>query len=793
MSPSALLYDVQGPSDDGSCYPLVTPDTCLSRTSPFDSSQSYCAWTALDSVCSYQDPQFSFKVVVYIAVLVALMVSMLSYPIDVAFDLLTAPEADEARAASQESALLRVGRRMSNAAASFVSTAAAAVRQRASMIAGSAARHIPSETENAHALAVASMTVLAGASVKQMQQRQLARMRAFHEAGGRYASKHTHDDMDSSDSSDSNDSDSNDSDGSESDASHNNVSTQIRGAETSERTSSGRVIPSRVSVVLDPRMAQLSQEVQCQRRMLRAEEKDGFDRQWGLDPVGDFCSGDRALPCFRGEPGAVDIIAAELRFVARETALKVQKLGIATDQHTGLEILHLFIQDLLGRSTPAALIFETKSAEDFKHTRVVTKFSKFLAMLALVLLNAFFASYAVVTGFRKGVSWQRMYLFACVVQIAAEVFVFETMECGWINCVIPSMVSSEVREVGTHIAGVVQTLCSGAAQESRFFLHAPDYLFVSTGVAKSFPGLMESILVQAYSSHLPGELSQKWQVGALARQRRRLLMRNTTLLAGLLSTLQYLGTAPFILHRMFIRFLQPFVFSALVLCYLLLTASPILLGGFCALLALLGGYAAYRCWASRQARLRKEHVSPLDAQYQYSQYEAEAPLSEAGLGSLHLPVVQMGASSRDRAGARAGDRAGDRAGEEKGEEGGEVDGQDGMGRDGRSDYSAASAPSASAPCALSASRGTKSGLSADDEGSSQSSQSSQSSSSAASEQVITRLPTAPRAAALSPLSPSTEASSRRKPSSRPSSASSLNLRVIGDSVSDSSSNTEDEE
>jgi hypothetical protein len=75
---------------------------------------------------------------------------------------------------------------MSNAAANFVSTAAAAVRQRASMIgtnytkyipvnlfiysplhplpqptAGTAARQIPSETENAHALAKASMTVLA--------------------------------------------------------------------------------------------------------------------------------------------------------------------------------------------------------------------------------------------------------------------------------------------------------------------------------------------------------------------------------------------------------------------------------------------------------------------------------------------------------------------------------------------------------------------------------------------------------------------------------------------------------
>jgi hypothetical protein len=40
-----------------------------------------------------------------------------------------------------------------------------------------------------------------------------------------------------------------------------------------------------------------------------------------------------------------------------------------------------------------------------------------------------------------------------------------------------------VREVGTRITEVVRALCSGSHTESRFFLHAPEYIFVSTGTA----------------------------------------------------------------------------------------------------------------------------------------------------------------------------------------------------------------------------------------------------------------------------------------------------------------------
>ena len=304
-----------------------------------------------------------------------------------------------------------------------------------------------------------------------------------------------------------------------------------------------------------------------------------------------------------GTPGAKDLIQREIK-IARETAAKkAEKLRIATDAHTGLEILHLFIMDLLGRYTPAARIFETKAEEDFKHTKVVTLRTKYIALGVLVVLNLFFVYFAILTGFRRGVEWQQNFLAACIVQFIVEIILFETMECVWINCVIPALVSEEVRCVGDSIKEVVYLLCATSNEDPRYFLNAPEFLFVSTILAKKFPTLMESILVQSYYSHVPGELAKRWQVGTIARMRRHSRLRSFSVLASILSMLQVMGTAPFIVHRMFVRFTQPFVFSALVLLILLIVSSPVFMALAGAAVAATTGYYVCR---HRQRRLRGE-------------------------------------------------------------------------------------------------------------------------------------------------------------------------------------------
>ena len=81
------------------------------------------------------------------------------------------------------------------------------------------------------------------------------------------------------------------------------------------------------------------------------------------------------------------------QYAYEQSAAKIEKLSVADDDHIGLEILHLFVVDVLGRETAAAHIFKSKTAEDFKHTQVVTRRSKSLAVFALIAINLFFIYY----------------------------------------------------------------------------------------------------------------------------------------------------------------------------------------------------------------------------------------------------------------------------------------------------------------------------------------------------------------------------------------------------------------
>jgi hypothetical protein len=279
----SALYDLQGPADDGSCPLHTTYQQCLSRKSPFDASQSYCQWSpGSDVPCAYQEPQFSLQVLIYIAVLVALMCAAISYPIDRIFELLSAPLEDDMKAAAQEgSALQRMGRRMSNAARrasnvamSAVSTAKAKLAATRTTIVGAVTRKIPGPTETAHALASATIASIAEVSRRDQQARQLARMRTYRQFAQSSAVQSGHNRSCSFDSACSS-----------SDARDESGEVQqpaVRDAEAPLPLQSP-------ALYIDTRMDSLTAELRCQRMLLTPEERLEFDAQWGMDPTASLC------------------------------------------------------------------------------------------------------------------------------------------------------------------------------------------------------------------------------------------------------------------------------------------------------------------------------------------------------------------------------------------------------------------------------------------------------------------------------------------------------------------------
>jgi flagellar basal body-associated protein FliL len=137
-------------------------------------------------------------------------------------------------------------------------------------------------------------------------------------------------------------------------------------------------------------------------------------------------------------------------------------------------------------------------------------------------------------------------------------------------------------------------------------LNCADYLFVSRKLAQLNANLVESILVLTYKNHLPGEIARKWLkpeelfvLGAttegeedmladveatgggtsLANKRRiKGLHRNwkeCSLVASLLVTLQMVGTFPFFIQKMMVRFVQPFFYGGMVNVFQMVFANII--------------------------------------------------------------------------------------------------------------------------------------------------------------------------------------------------------------------------
>jgi hypothetical protein len=76
----------------------------------------------------------------------------------------------------------------------------------------------------------------------------------------------------------------------------------------------------------------------------------------------------------------------------------------------------------------------------YRSVSMWTKWHKALALCVVIGLNAFFVLFAMSRALQRGKEWQRAFIAASTVQIIIEIFVYETMECIWIQFIIPSTI-----------------------------------------------------------------------------------------------------------------------------------------------------------------------------------------------------------------------------------------------------------------------------------------------------------------------------------------------------------------
>ncbi len=597
----AVFYDLQGPDDDGTCVTYTTIDICLARKSIFDKSQTYCSWSEASATCAYQPPTFSWMVIIYVGVLTSIVTSIINYPIDKIFDILSSPTSVTGRVkvGDSNSVLNKVSEKIS------ASTLAQSSR-RVDEVKSLELKSIPESTRIAYDLAQSSIkTVAANAQTLQREANYLRNEKRKAIKGDV--------DISSDDSSDSSDSDDDLSAPTRKPApTVVTVATAPR-ARVNNRSFHSQNVAKSVNVTDTATVnlfEVLKNDINFQRKLLRPCEIETFDEQWGVDPSGSFAVQTGWLGSKRSDV----LIQRHLSQVTKEKNARLQKLKGLPDENKGLELLHLFVMDLLGQDTTAANIFLQKSDEDFKRVSSVSPSKKGVAWAVLVLLNVFFVYYSMLHGYVKGIQWQRAYLVACIIQLLMEVFVIESMECLWINFVVPNLVSNEIQSALDSLNAAISKLCTTTSVDGRLFLNAPRFLFVSTNVSQQYPELLESIIIQSHFSYLPGELSKKWRYNStLIPVESSFMFRLRNLVVFFSLMLQLLGTTPFLVQKVVIRLTQPIILAGFALVVLSIFQSTTNIVVFTLVVSCALGWYGRRVYLKqRSAATTESNVMPVD-------------------------------------------------------------------------------------------------------------------------------------------------------------------------------------
>lgn len=558
----ALLYDLQGPTDDGTCVTHSTEQLCLEQHSILDDTQTYCVWDAIGNPsqpCQFNDSGISFKASLYIQVVVSVFTALLMRPLSFCFDILLAPNVDHVKEKLEEEKRLKAA-----AGGEEVRDQSGTSKRNSLKVLFTVEEQDPELRELANVL-----VTLMPDDVEMISRQAKSYFKRINNTD-----QLEHKPLIASAYSESQSS---------------NRRSMIDKMRSTIALVKNKVLNRSDAEAAQMMYQELKEKIAEERAVLAGDELAEFDAAWGLDENGEFLRNSEHI---KGKKDVADIIEKEMVQVEDVSHHEIERLRLAVDHHTGIEILHRFIMDVLGRDTPAGYIFAGKTSEDFKHSPVYTLRAKVIVSIIIVAANMLFVYYSVLRGYVQGVDWQKQYVIACVIQMILEIYLFETFECIWINFLIPSIVASEVQRVNRQLLGIIDDICDKAASgqrinltDSKHPLDATQYLFMSTRLANAFPTLMESMIVRTYHTHLPGELSYKWLANdhSFAAYYRRWMgtpgSSDTSMIissiGAMLATLQIVAFIPFDFQKMVVRFFQPFLFGGLVLLWQKIVASTV--------------------------------------------------------------------------------------------------------------------------------------------------------------------------------------------------------------------------
>ena len=276
------------------------------------------------------------------------------------------------------------------------------------------------------------------------------------------------------------------------------------------------------------------------------DELEEFDAQWGVHLSKD---GNEELVW-------MDRIALDLYDVVRQSHEIQVKLQNKGEIQCGVHLLYLFALDLMGRNSPAGRIFANKTDEAVKLSlERVSSATKVLTVIVILLGDILAGYYAYLYTQGKLTNWLQFYISLVSVYAVVDLVFIEGSKVFWVDFMMPYLVAPDALHAETIILHTLDEICrdaSKAAKEERYVkvkmfddgafakalgederkdepllpatsskFSTSDHMFVSTRVAKHFPGLFESAIILSYNEALPFATALYWGKHIMCPRRTR--------------------------------------------------------------------------------------------------------------------------------------------------------------------------------------------------------------------------------------------------------------------------------
>ena len=598
----AFLYNMQYPSDDGSCRLLHAKVQCLSVKSYLDSSVSQCSWrdasgfnmTTIHSIhnsstpaavagyCEWNTPVFSPEMYVLMTVIVAVFMIPLQVVIDSLFGgIVLAPTKSVLSSHDKDShsvkALVSGAARMGNAAV-------AGARRMSQQLKAKILR-TPSK------IGVLSKTVKVPDYLRSWRKDAIEVVSAIPDVANRLHLIHDDALTELTEKEDASD----------------GVKDEEQGGHGSGGGADNRAHPSFVSSSKNVCQSESSQEVIAALNQYRGfiagdpEQILQFDEMWSnYLKIKKQSMGAK----FHVDDDALKEIQDRLNEVNQEVTQNFDDIQSLPPTAAGAQLMKLFVLDLIGRDSSQARILNHKllASDTVTDTRVVSWGLKCATITGLALCNLGFFFMCLVYANAKSYDWQKAWVINCLLNVAIDIFVNNIFEAAMLHFVVPSTISTEARAVKTTLKGVVDNIFKRTDEEPAHpfsgeieVIQAPkfsevDYFFVSTRIAKKLPDLLESQLVLSFRSPLPMQINKATSVSSGCRRQHLDALGNVLKQVG--SLLRMIGILSPPVQRIIIHVVQPLIVGTFGILLVVMAKNVIAASVVSVLVFIILAYAA---------------------------------------------------------------------------------------------------------------------------------------------------------------------------------------------------------